>query len=369
MKQEPDTSRRRFIQRSIAFGVSLSAFPPESEVRANEDVLDEKSNDSTNDFTTMFNLRYPIVQAPTAGPAGPALVIAIAEAGAMGGLPLTWDSPDDAYSAVKQVLAATKGSFFVNYVLTFEPRSLDRALDAGARAVQFSWGMPSTDVVRKIRAAGAKFGIQVTSGESARTARDLGADYLVCQGTEAGGHVHASRTLSEALHEVLAVRAGAPVLASGGIATGHDIRKVISRGAAGAVLGTRFVATQESLAHADYKRALLAADARDTVLTVCLTKGWVNAPHRILRNGTFTMWEAAGCPPEGQRPGERDVVAHRANGDPLERYAVNPPTEGMTGAVVDLGMYAGQGVGSVKDIPAAGDLVRRLWREYKNKQE
>ena len=321
-------------------------------------------------FRALLGLRYPIVQAPTNGPAGPELAVAVADAGALAAVPLTWQTPEAALALVRQVRAATKGVFFVNYVLAvdppFDPRSLDRALEAGAPVVQFSWGIPSAEYVEKVRAARAKFGVQVTSAASARAALDAGADYLVCQGIEAGGHVQATRPLQEQLDEVLEqvrrIRAGVPVVASGGIATGRDIWRVMARGAAGAMLGTRFVATRESRAHPDYKRALIAAAGNDTVYTTCLSKGWPNAPHRMLRNPTFTMWEAAGCPPAGRRPGEADVVAH--DGDvTLERYMTRAPLESMTGAVMDLAPYAGMGVGRVRDVPPAGDLIRRLWRE------
>jgi len=115
----------------------------------------------------------------------------------------TLPSPDAARFAVSKVRSATKGPFVINYILRVPPASLRDALDAGAPAVQFSWGMPTKEMVSAIRAAGAKLGMQVTSAESARVALDLGADYLVCQGMEAGGHVQASRGLYEALPAVL----------------------------------------------------------------------------------------------------------------------------------------------------------------------
>jgi nitronate monooxygenase len=310
------------------------------------------------------------VQAALAGAGGPELAIAVADAGALGSLALTRESPEAAERLVRQVRAATRGAFFVNYVLRAEPPSLPRALEAGPPAVQFSWGMPTTEHVRLVRAAGAKLGVQVTGAGSARTALELGADYLVCQGLEAGGHVQASRPLDETLDDVLAevrrVRAGVPVVAAGGIATGRDVRRALSRGAAAAALGTRFVATRESRAHPDYKRALVEAQGgHDTVLTTCLNKGWPNAPHRILRgNGTFRMWEAAGSPPAGGRPGESDVVARAASGAPVERYTVAVPEDGMTGEILSLGTFAGAGVGDVRDTPPAGELVHRIWLEY-----
>jgi len=121
-----------------------------------------------------------------------------------------------------------KGAFFVNYILAFPfaegEASLQAALDAGAPAVQFSWGLPPKEAISAIRAAGAKLGMQVTSAENARAALDLGADYLVCQGTEAGGHVQATRGLYEALPNVLEEAKQKPVIASGGIGNGEGIR-------------------------------------------------------------------------------------------------------------------------------------------------
>ena len=110
----------------------------------------------------------------------------------------------------------------MNYILAFPfaegEASLQAALDAGAPAVQFSWGLPPKEAISAIRAAGAKLGMQVTSAESAM------ADYLVCQGTEAGGHVQATRGLYEALPNVLEEAKQKPVIASGGIGNGEGIR-------------------------------------------------------------------------------------------------------------------------------------------------
>ena len=176
--------------------------------------------------------------------------------------------------------------------------------------------------------------------------------------------MQASHPLTDTLEEVLSVAPTTPVLVAGGIATGQDIRRMLALGAAGVVMGTRFVATQESLAHTEYKQALLDADEKATVFTVCLNKGWEHATHRILRNETVEMWEAAGCPQPGQRPGEHDVVAYKQDGTPIERYQELTPVEGMTGNVTSLGMYSGTGAAKIIDLPTAQELIERLWQEY-----
>ena len=317
----------------------------------------------------LFALNYPIFEAPHgARNTTPELVIAVSKAGAMGALALTHHTPDSARDAVSKVRSATKGAFFINYILAFPfadgAASLQAALDAGAPIVQFSWGLPPKEAISAIHAAGAKLGMQVTSKESAKAALDLGADYLVCQGTEAGGHVQATRGLYEALPKVLEEAKQKPVIASGGIGNGDGIRKALLAGASGAMLGTRFVATIESNGHSAYKQAMLAAHTQDTALTVCFQDGWP-ATHRALRSRTFVLWDAAGCPPPGKRPGEGEVVATRPDGSKALRYDWRSPYRGMEGAVTECAMYAGLSVDFVKDLPAAGELVERLWQECK----
>lgn len=279
----------------------------------------------------------------------------------MGALALTWRSPEDARKLVAS-LAETAGSFQGNFVLAFEPSSLAAALEAGLRIVTFSWGMPHQQV-QLVRSFGASFGVQATSREAARMALDLGADFLICQGVEAGGHVQATRSLWDVLPEVISLAGPVPVVAAGGIASGRGIARALGAGASGAMLGTRFVATVESLAHETYKRRIVEAQSTDAVLTVCFDLGWPYAAHRVLRNSTLASWEAVGCPPSGRRPGERDVVARLADGKEFVRYEDTPPRIGMSGAVESLPLYAGTGCGEVHDIPRVGELVERLWSE------
>jgi len=130
------------------------------------------------------------------------------------------------------------------------------------------------------------------------------------------------------------------------------------------LIGTRFVATKEAGAHDEYKGAITRAKAADTVLTVCFQDGWVNAPHRALRNRTLEMWEAAGCPPAGKRPGEGDILATNAiTGATKRRYTGSSPVRDDRGTIVEMSLWAGQGVDAIRDIPSAGELVARLWKE------
>lgn len=309
-----------------------------------------------------FGLTRPIFQAGMGGVASPTLAIAVSNAGALGAIGITNASADRTKALIAEVRAGTTRPFAVNYLLSFDLTTLDVALEAGAPIIQFAFGMPTSEAAASIRRAGARFGVQIANAEGAQRAVDLGADYLICQGFEAGGHVQSAAPLEEALPRVVAVAGRVPVIAGGGIAHGHAIRRALLADAAGVLIGTRFVATREAHAHDDYKAALTKAKASDTAFTMCFQDGWA-AAHRVLRNRTFTNWEAAGCPAPGKRPGEGEAVATSSAGNPILRYRFPPPRPGMTGDVLEMALYAGRGVDAIRDIPGAAELVNRLWQE------
>ncbi len=313
-------------------------------------------------FAESLGLRLPIFQAPIGSVAGPELAAAVSQAGGMGALALTWTSPDDARRLIAEVRAKTDLPIQANFVLAFEPRSLATALEADVRVITFSWGLPTREVPL-LKSFGARFGIQATTVEGARRALDFAPDFLICQGIEAGGHVQATQQLDDTLPSIIEAAQGTPVIAAGGIGDGRAIARALALGASGAMLGTRFVATLESLAHEVYKRRLVEASARDTALTVCFDGGWPYAAHRVLRNSTLESWEAAGCPPAGRRPGEGDCIASEASGRDFLRYDDSPPRTAMQGNPEAMCLYAGTSCEAISDIPSVSTLMQRLWHE------
>lgn len=329
-------------------------------------------------FMDMFQLKYPIIQAGMDGAATPKLVSAVTNAGGLGTLPLGFRAPALALKQINEVQKSTNRPFLTNFVLNFPTLSFTTALNAGVRNFLFSWGIPDTYILDQLRKTKSTMGIQVSDSLGALKALELEPDFLVCQGINAGGHVQGNKPLDMALAEVLKVANDIPVVAAGSITTGNDIYKYLKAGAAAVILGTRFVATQESAAHTLYKQELVKAESgSDTVLTVCLNKVWPNATHRILRsNTTFRMWESNGRPPGpsyveggalvGNRPGEHDIVALDADGNTTwERYVDVVPVESMEYCDVNaLGTFAGEGVGKIHDIPSVEELMKRLVQEY-----
>jgi len=313
------------------------------------------------DFTSILRgLRYPIWQAPTSSLAGPVLATAVCKAGGMGSMAMTWTEPDAAAEQIRQVRGQTTNPFFVNFALAFSPDSLDASLDAGAPIVTFSWGDPSP-YLQKVRAAGAKIGIQVTNVAGAQRAIEQGADFLICQGIEAGGHVQSNTPLHELLPRIVDTAKDVPVMAAGGISTGMQIAKLLAMGAKGLILGTRFLATKESRAHPDYKRMLVETKG-ETALTTCFDRGWAS-PHRVLRNSTLEAWEALGSPIAGVRPGEQDAIAVDVDGEPVLRYGSAAPNADYTGNIEAMCLYSGTGSSEIHDIPTVEELMERLWRE------
>jgi len=179
-------TRREFIGTTVAAGAAFALSSVQGSGASPAPTAIPMPTQRSKELMTLFGLKYPIFEAPHgARNTTPELAIAVSKAGAMGALALTHHTPDSARDAVSKVRSATKGAFFINYILAFPfadgAASLQAALDAGAPIVQFSWGLPPKEAISAIRAAGAKLGMQVTSRESAKAALDLGADYLVCQ--------------------------------------------------------------------------------------------------------------------------------------------------------------------------------------------
>jgi len=308
----------------------------------------------------MFGLSAPILQAPIGSASNVALATAVGRAGGMGSLAMTWAEPEDGLALARQ-LQAEAVPFFFNFVLRFGTEKLPAYFKAGLPAVTLSWGL-APDAIAAFKAAGARVGVQVATADGAVRAVAAGADFIIAQGIEAGGHVQSSTPLAVVLAETLAVARGVPVIAAGGISSAAGIARAIKAGAQGVMMGTRFVAAAESGAHETYKQALVAAHADDQVYTNCYDLGWPYAMHGVLRNSTFKAWEAAGCPAAPFRPGEGDIV-FRKGPEEFPRYSDTPPPAGAEGDLTAACLYAGKSVQDIKAILPARDIVQSLWSE------
>lgn len=312
-----------------------------------------------NEFCRSFGVSVPIMQAPMGSVAGPDLCRAVSEAGALGSMGLTWT---DEELAIEQVRSLAGLPFLVNFVLHFEPSTLWSVVEAGAPIVGFSWGDPAP-YVPELRKRGVKVAIQAGSVEGIRHFAELKPDFLILQGVEAGGHVQSTTPLLKMVEPAVAAAGGIPLAVAGGIADGRDVAHVLALGAQLAVLGTRFLLADEADAHPEYRIAIESAKAGETVVTGCFDEGWPYSAHRVLRNSTFERWEAAGCPLQGNRPGEGETVATAGDGSPIVRYGVSAPRSATTGDIEAMCLYAGTGVGRLGGRGPARSLVDQLWHE------
>ncbi|HSX22601.1 MAG TPA: nitronate monooxygenase [Gaiellaceae bacterium] len=307
----------------------------------------------------LLSIEHPIVQAPIGSAAVPALAAAVANAGALGTLALSWTQ--DSGALVRETAGLTKRPFAGNFLLEWDQHErLDAALEAGLRIVSLAWGDP-TPYIEHVHDVGGTVMHTVGSAEEAQSAVEAGVDIVVAQGWESGGHVWGTVATLPLVPAVVDAVAPVPVIAAGGIGDARGVAAVLALGAQAAWLGTRFLLAEEAPVHDTYRRRLLAATEADAEWYADLYDvGWPDAPHRALRNATAEAWKAAGKPARGARPGEDESVAARASGEPILRYTSGVALEGTTGDVDALSLWAGQSVALARDVEPAAQIVAEL---------
>ena len=298
------------------------------------------------------------MQAPIGSATTTDLVKAVSGVGALGTLAASWTEPAVLRRQLRALRASVGARFCVNLVLAFDQRErLEVVLDDGVGFVSFSWGL-APELLTRAREAGITVLVQVGEVRAARAAADAGADVIIVQGVEAGGHVQGTRPLLELLGTLRPVL-DLPIVAAGGIADRAAAQAAMAAGADGVACGTAFLAALEADVHPEYLDRVLASGSSDTVLTTVFDIGWPHAPHRVIRNDTFVTWDIAGRPTHGGRPREGDVVATRA-GIPVVRYSDAQPTRGTSGDIAAMALYAGTSVASVHHRAPADAITREI---------
>jgi NAD(P)H-dependent flavin oxidoreductase YrpB (nitropropane dioxygenase family) len=302
-------------------------------------------------FTRLVGATAPIQLAAMPGVSTPELVAAVADAGGLGMLGAPLMSAAVLERVLAQLSERTRGVFGVNFLIPFLDLECVAVAARRARVVEFFYGEPDAGLIDRARASGALVGWQVGSPAEAVAAERAGCDYIVAQGTEAGGHVRGETSLLPLLSVVLDM-ARIPVVAAGGIATARGLAAVLACGCGAARMGTRFVAATESGAHPSYVKALLASSAADTCLTQAFSVMWPDAPHRVLRSAI----EAAEVLTEnviGETRDAEQVI-------PVHRFSVIPPTSTTTGHIDAMALYAGESVSNVTAIAPAAAIIAEL---------
>lgn len=301
----------------------------------------------------------PVVLAGMGGVARAELVAAVTEAGGFGFLGMVRESPRLIRSEIEAVRDRTDRAFGVNLIPAATDPGLFEAelkacLDARVHAVALFWDL-SAEAVARLRGAGLLVVCQVGSVAEARAAEDAGADVLIAQGVEAGGHVR-GLTPRDALLKAILPWVRVPVLAAGGLTDGRDLAAVLAKGAQGGVFGTAFLATEESFAHAYHKQRIVEATG-ETVHTRDFHINWPpGAAVRVLSN-SVTRGER-GDPFASPRQ-----VIGADDGRPIYLFSTDSPLRSMTGDLEAMALYAGEGAARISAVAPAGERLRTIVAE------
>ena len=300
-------------------------------------------------FTESFSVRHPIALAPMGGSAGGALAAAVSNGGGLGLLGGGGGEPEWLERELAVVADGTDKPWGIGFLSwAIEVGTVERALMRNPRAVMLSFGDP-TKFVESVRQAGAALIIRATDIEEARQAVDLGADVIVAQGTEGGGHgARRGRSTLPFVPIVVDLAAPTPVLAAGGIADGRGVAAALALGAAGALIGTRFQATVEALVDPAISAAIVEGRGEDTerntVLDIARGSRWpARYSARTLGHPFLEQWRGR----EDELAADTD--AKRAYQDLVAR-----------GELPTLPVWASEAIDLITDRPSASDLVGAL---------
>lgn len=301
-------------------------------------------------FTKLLSVRHPIALAPMGGSAGGALAAAVSNAGGLG---LIGGGRQDRGWLERElgiVAARTTQPWGVGFQSwAVDAVTVEWALGQRPHAVMLSFGDPAP-FVSLVRNAGVPLLIQVTNMAEAEQAAGLGADVIIAQGSEAGGHGGRRATLPF-VPAVADLVAPTPVLAAGGIADGRGVAAALVLGAAGALVGTRFQAAHEALVPAEVSKALVAGRGGDTertrVMDIAIGSGWpAEYTGRVLTNAFVEQW----------RGREDELTAD----DEARRAYREAAGRGDLDAVP---VWAGEALDLVTGVDSAADIVARLVAE------
>ena len=306
-------------------------------------------------LTERLGIERPVVLGGMGrGATVPAMVSAVSEAGGLGVLGVSRVPPDRLSQQTAAVRDATSRPFGLNLLLfASDDAAVEAVLAQRPPVFSTAWPWPEQDLrplFERAHATGALVMHMVAGVDEASRAAEAGADVIVAQGTEGGGHVG---TMAGMVLVPMVARAVAPlpVLAAGGIATGAQLAAALMLGAEGVLMGTRFLATTESAWPASYKRAIVESDGHDTLLTeipdIAAGAVWPGAFDRHRRNGLIAEWAGRENELRRNRSAVAAAIARAAREDDAERGELN----------------FGQSAGLIDGIEPCADVVRRVTEE------
>jgi NAD(P)H-dependent flavin oxidoreductase YrpB (nitropropane dioxygenase family) len=300
-------------------------------------------------FTELIGIEHPVVSAGMAGHTSGELVGRVSEAGGLGVIGASFLPPQELESMVRRAREITSKPIGINILLHAQEDLLDEVLTAEPAVLSTAWQRDDQDlaaIFARAHESGIRVMHMVSRVEDAVRAAEDGADVIVAQGNEGGGHIGEIGT-TVIVRQVVKAVAPLPVLAAGGFVDGAGLAAALALGADGLLLGTRFLATDEAPVEAAYKRAIIASRGDDTIVTTVADtlsgRDWPGAWGRVRRTRFIEEW--LGREPELRR--RREAV--RAL---LEAAEESDPDFGL--------MWIGQSAGLVDSVLPAGEVVRQI---------
>jgi enoyl-[acyl-carrier protein] reductase II len=299
-------------------------------------------------ITQLFDIEFPIIQGGMIWCSGWELAAAVSNAGGLGLIGSGSMYPDVLREHIQKSKAATNKPFGVNVPLLYPDidKHMDIIIEEKVPIVFTSAGNPAT-WTQKLKSHGIKVVHVVANIKFARKAEAAGVDAIVAEGFEAGGHNGREETTTLVLIPLICKSVKIPVMAAGGIGTGAQMLAAFALGAEGVQVGSRFVASKESSAHDHFKNAVISAQEGDTSL---LLKKLV--PVRLLKNKFAD--DVREAEHRGASPEELAALLGRARAK-----------KGMFEGDMDEGeLEIGQVAALLREMPAAGDIVRAMMNEF-----
>ncbi|HZQ50364.1 MAG TPA: nitronate monooxygenase family protein [Candidatus Dormibacteraeota bacterium] len=295
----------------------------------------------------LLGIELPIVQAGMSTSTSAELVAAVSNAGGLGTIGALGRSPDDLREEIRRVRALTSKPFAVNHVISqIDDAGVELTLAQRVPVLSLSWGR-AAELTERAHQAGIKVMHQVNTPEEAGAVATEGADVIVAQGSEGGGHVGPAMTTFALVPQTVDVVKPVPVIAAGGIADGRGLAAALMLGAQGVLMGTRFLATVECHGRGHSKDVLLNSLGSQTVSSKLwddvMGEVWPGAQVRTIRHPILDQW--------AKRPAEWVAAADEIRPGLQAAYT--------NGDVV----LAGQGVGLIHEILPASEVVKRIAAE------
>jgi NAD(P)H-dependent flavin oxidoreductase YrpB (nitropropane dioxygenase family) len=318
-------------------------------------------------LTEQYDITHPITNAAMGFVALPELAAAVSNAGGLGFIGASPEPPPVVAARIAAVQAATSNPFGVGFIIASSPLgefvTADHiAICAAARVpvVSFHWGIPPVAWVNQLHAAGTKVWVQAHSVQYARQAVAAGADAIIAQGVQAGGHNRNDGLPTNILSGLIqhAIPRNKLVLAAGGVANGLNLAKALLLGADGAWVGTRFVASTECYANQGFKQRIVAGGIGATIVQNRFGPEWPDQPQRVLKVRATT--EPLRTTPA--QIGSTLLFPGVVNAPyPMPKYSAIVPTRDTTGDLEEMDMPAGsESTIIVRDIKPAAAIINEM---------